>query len=214
MPAGWQQEGGGVTKMSKLKYIKDASTGIEIIVCENANISYPKHTHISHLVIGIVTEGIIGIRADSEEYRCHKGQYYFAALNMPHSLYPISGSYSMINLCIPREDNSDRELEIIRKEVIKNPELKLSIADMSEKACISSYHMIRKFTAENGLTPHKFQLQCRIRKAKDLLIDGMGVADAAAETGFCDQSHLDRVFKKQVGISPEEYAKSAILSKP
>ena len=36
--------------------------------------------------------------------------------------------------------------------------------------------------------------------------------DSAVLVGFCDQSHLDRVFKKQVGISPEQYANSAILS--
>ena len=78
---------------------------------------------------------------------------------------------------------------------------------------ISSYHMIRKFASENGLTPHKFQMQCRVRKAQELLREGYKVIDVAHMVGFCDQSHLDRVFKKQVGISPEQYINSAILSK-
>jgi AraC-like DNA-binding protein len=73
--------------------------------------------------------------------------------------------------------------------------------------------MIRKFRSENGLTPHKFQMQCRIRKAQELLRDGYKVTEVAQMVGFCDQSHLDRVFKKQVGITPEQYAESAILSK-
>ena len=84
---------------------------------------------------------------------------------------------------------------------------------MSQKVNISSYHMIRKFRSENGLTPHKFQMQCRIRKAQELLRDGYKVTDVAQMVGFCDQSHLDRVFKKQVGITPEQYTESAILSK-
>ena len=91
--------------------------------------------------------------------------------------------------------------------------MEISIADMSEKVHISSYHMIRKFAGENGLTPHKFQLQCRIRKAQELLESGMKVVDVATAVGFCDQSHLCRVFKRQMGISPEEYIKSAILYK-
>ena len=123
-------------------------------------------------------------------------------------------TYSMISICIPEKDNIERKLDIIRKEIIGNPELEISIADMSEKANVSSFHMIRKFSSENGLTPHKFQLQCRIRKAQELLQNGMKVVDVAAAVGFCDQSHLCRVFKKQVGITPEEYIKSAILSKP
>ena len=69
--------------------------------------------------------------------------------------------------------------------------------------------MIRKFTAKNGLTPHKFQMQCRIRKAKSLLKKGYKVTDVAQMVDFCAQSHLDRVFKKQVGITPKEYTNSA-----
>ena len=42
----------------------------------------------------------------------------------------------------------------------------------------------------------------------------MKVVDVAMAVGFCDQSHLCREFKKQVGMSPEEYINSAILSKP
>ena len=94
-----------------------------------------------------------------------------------------------------------------------DPELEISVAEMSQKVNISSYHLIRKFSNENGLTPHKFQMQCRIRKAQELLREGHKVTEVAQMVGFCDQSHLDRVFRKQVGISPEEYMKSAILSK-
>lgn len=200
--------------MNKLEYIKDTSTGIEVISYEDVNISYPEHTHIGHFVFGVVTDGTVGVKIGQDEFICHEGEYFSVALNMPHSIYPISDCYSMISICIPEEDKIERELDIIRNEIIGNPELDISIADMSEKVHVSSYHMIRKFASENGLTPHKFQLQCRIRKAQELLEKGMKVCDVATAVGFCDQSHLDRVFKKQLGISPDEYIKSAILSKP
>lgn len=200
--------------MNKLEYIKDISTGIEIISYENVNFSYPTHTHVGHLVFGIVTAGAVAVKIDQDEFICKEGQMFSIALNMPHSINPITETYSMISICLPKEDNAERELDIIRTEIIGNPELEIRIADMSEKVHISSYHMIRKFASENGLTPHKFQLQCRIRKAQELLENGMKVVDVAVAVGFCDQSHLCRVFKKQVGISPEEYSKCAILSKP
>lgn len=199
--------------MNKLKFIKDVSTGIETISYEKVNISYPEHTHTGHFVFGIVTDGIVGIKIKQEHFICHKGEYFSVALNMPHSIYPISDYYSMISICIPEKAPTGKELDIIRREIIGNPELPISIADMSEKVHISSYHMIRKFASENGLTPHKFQLQCRVRKAQELLENGMKVVDAASAVGFCDQSHLCRVFRKQLGITPDEYIKSAILSK-
>lgn len=196
--------------MKKLEYIKDKSTGIEIVSYEDVDLSYPVHTHLGHLIFGIVTGGIVGVKIDREEYECREGELFSIAVNVPHSIYPVSERYSMISICLPAEDDIDRDLDIIRKEIIGSPELEISIADMSEKVHISSYHMIRKFAKENGLTPHKFQLQCRIRKAQEMLEQGVKVVDVAAAVGFCDQSHLCKTFKKMVGISPEEYIKSII----
>lgn len=197
-----------------MQFIKDKSTGVEVVSYQNTSLFYPEHTHIGHAVLGIVTDGTVGIRIAKQEFVCREGEYFSVAVNVPHAIYPISESYSMLSICLPADDRQVRELDIIRRDIIGNPELSLSIADLSEKVHISSYHMIRRFADENGLTPHKFQLQCRIRKAQELLENGMKVVDVAAAVGFCDQSHLDRVFRKQVGISPEEYIKSAILSKP
>lgn len=200
--------------MNKMEYIKDVSTGLEIVSFESVNISYPEHTHIGHYIIGIVTAGTIKIKINRGEFTCNEGELFSVALNLPHSIIPISDKYSMISICIPYADNIERDLDIIRNQIIGNPELEISIAQMSEKVHVSQYHMIRKFSAENGLTPHKFQLQCRVRKAQALLESGMKVVDVAMAVGFCDQSHLCREFKKQVGMSPEEYINSAILSKP
>lgn len=199
--------------MKKLEFIKDVSTGIEIVSFEDVNISYPEHTHIGHYILGIITKGKVRIAIKGEEFICNEGEVFSVALNLSHSIEPISENYSMISVCVPQDDEIERDMDIIRKQIVGNPEVEIKIAEMSEKVHISKYHMIRKFSEENGLTPHKFQLQCRIRKAQELLLNGMKVVDVAATLGFCDQSHLCRVFKKQVGISPEEYINSAIISK-
>ncbi|MCR4590366.1 MAG: AraC family transcriptional regulator [Lachnospiraceae bacterium] len=197
--------------MEKLKFIEDSSTGIEVVSLENVNISYPPHTHTAHYIFGIVTGGTISIRIGDESFNCSEGEYFSVFPDTRHSIEPVTESYSMVTTCIPAKGDISGELNIIKKMIIGNPEMELSIAEMSRKINISSYHMIRKFASENGLTPHKFQMQCRIRKAQELLRKGYKVIDVAQMVGFCDQSHLDRVFKKQVGISPEEY-NFAILS--
>ncbi len=196
----------------KLQYIEDNSTGIETVSLEHVRISYPPHTHVGHYVFGIVTEGSILIRVSGQEFTCSEGECFSVLPDVQHSIEPLSEQYSMITTCIPGNNDAAKELDVIKREILGNPELDLSIEQMSEKVNISSYHMIRKFTSENGLTPHKFQMQCRIRKAQQLLRQGYKVVDVAHMVGFCDQSHLDRVFKKQVGISPEQFIQSAILS--
>ena len=198
--------------MQKLQFIEDRSLGIEVVSLEDVAISYPPHTHVDHYVFGIVTQGKILIEIADLSYECSQGEYFSVLPDVRHSIKPLSGSYSMITTCIPKSDDISKELDIIKREIIGNPEMELGIEQLSQKVNISSYHMIRKFADENGLTPHKFQMQCRVRKAQQLLREGYKVVDVAHMVGFCDQSHLDRVFKKQVGISPEQYINSAILS--
>lgn len=199
--------------MNKYEYIKDVSTGIEVVSMENVKTSFPPHTHTGHYVFGIVTEGCIDIRIGEEVRQCKEGEYFSIYPDVCHSINPVSETYSLVTTCIPGKSDISRELDIIKNAIIGNPEMELSIADMSQRVNISSYHLIRKFSSENGLTPHKFQMQCRIRKAQELLREGNRVIEVAQMVGFCDQSHMDRAFRKQLGISPEEYIKSAILSK-
>ncbi|MBO5470774.1 MAG: AraC family ligand binding domain-containing protein, partial [Lachnospiraceae bacterium] len=47
------------------------------------------HTHIGHLVFGIVTEGKVGVKIDQDEFICNEGEMFSIALNMKHSIYPI-----------------------------------------------------------------------------------------------------------------------------
>jgi AraC-like DNA-binding protein len=67
-------------------------------------------------------------------------------------------------------------------------------------------HLVRSFTATFGLPPHRYLVGRRIETARRLLLDGMRPADAAAEAGFHDQSHLHRHFVRHVGVTPARYA--------
>lgn len=101
----------------------------------------------------------------------------------------------------------------MKNKLISIPESSISIANMSHEICISSFHMIRQFKKEFGLTPHQFQIQCRIRKAQKMLLSDKTITEVALGTGFCDQSHFDKCFKKIVGMTPASYKKVARLSR-
>ncbi len=84
----------------------------------------------------------------------------------------------------------------------------LSIDTLAGIACLSPYHFIRTFSGQTGLTPHAWLMQLRTRKAKDFLGRGLPIADVAAQTGFSDQSHLNRSFKRLLGFTPGQYRNS------
>lgn len=101
----------------------------------------------------------------------------------------------------------------VKHKLLKLPEASISIADMSDEICVSSFHMIRQFKKEMGLTPHQFQIQCRVRKAQKMLLSDRTIAEVALDTGFCDQSHFVRCFKKIIGMTPASYQKAVKLSR-
>ncbi|GAA2045023.1 AraC family transcriptional regulator [Catenulispora yoronensis] len=67
-------------------------------------------------------------------------------------------------------------------------------------------HLIRSFTREYGMAPHRYLTSRRVDLARGLLLTGMPPARAATASGFWDQSHLARHFKRVVGVSPGRFA--------
>ena len=70
---------------------------------------------------------------------------------------------------------------------------------------IDPLRLLRAFRKQVGLPPHAYQNHVRVRQAKRLLVAGWSITNAALETGFTDQSHFHRHFKKMVGVTPGQY---------
>jgi Transcriptional regulator containing an amidase domain and an AraC-type DNA-binding HTH domain len=85
------------------------------------------------------------------------------------------------------------------------PESDTGLVEMADSVFVSKYHFIREFKKYIGMTPHKFKIQIRIRKAQYMLREGRDLTEIALTTGFYDQSHFIRWFKQIVGMSPSDY---------
>ena len=80
-----------------------------------------------------------------------------------------------------------------------------SLAQLAQSAGLSRYQLIRAFRAATGMTPHAYQLNASVNRARSRLQAGMDLARLAHELGFADQSHFQRVFKAHAGITPGRY---------
>jgi AraC-like DNA-binding protein len=83
----------------------------------------------------------------------------------------------------------------------------ISLDDLAMISGLSRYHLVRTFAAAFGLPPHAFQIHVRIEKARPLLAAGISPAIIAADTGFADQSHFIRHFRRIYGITPRQYSR-------
>jgi len=88
----------------------------------------------------------------------------------------------------------------------------VSIAAAAAECGLSRSYFIRAFRKTTGKTPHKWLLDCRVARAKQLLADReMPIAEIAMECGFSDQSHLTRVFASLVGVPPGAWRRENVL---
>jgi AraC-like DNA-binding protein len=63
----------------------------------------------------------------------------------------------------------------------------------------------RAFHAAFGIAPHAYLVGRRVDRARHLLHDGWGIAEAAVASGFYDQAHLTRHFTRVLGMTPGGY---------
>jgi AraC-like DNA-binding protein len=85
-----------------------------------------------------------------------------------------------------------------------------SLAELAAMTELSPFALLRAFRYETGLPPHAYLNQQRVRRARLLLDRGVGPAEVAAETGFADQAHLTRHFKRVVGVPPGAYQRERL----
>lgn len=188
---------------------------IECVHYRNWTKAYPPHTHAEHLTLGIVEEGSVCIVIEGKSEIYSAGDEFQIPPDVLHELKPVDDNgYSMLVTCVRTQaSNGNGELVELKDSILDQPENLYLIEEMARDTNISPFHLIRKFKKMYGLTPHQFQIQCKVRKAQKLLEEEKSVCEVTYDAGFCDQSHLDRCFQKIVGLTPKEY-KEASSTKP
>lgn len=104
--------------------------------------------------------------------------------------------------------SEDKRVRAVIDYMAAHLDSNISLDDLAMITGLSRFHLLRVFRAATGLPPHTYFNHMRLRRAKRLLFDGTSIADAAAATGFADQSHLNRHFKAMWGVSPGAFIAS------
>jgi AraC family transcriptional regulator len=107
----------------------------------------------------------------------------------------------------PRGGLPERKLRAALEYIEDHLDSELTLDDIAAVAHLSPYHFARMFKTSTGLPPHRYVITRRIERAKRLLRDGgdLSLAQVAARSGFWDQGHFTRHFKRLVGVTPKRF---------
>jgi AraC-like DNA-binding protein len=97
-------------------------------------------------------------------------------------------------------------LKRVEEYVRANLDSTLDIDELAGLIRMSSSHFTRSFSKTVGQTPHRYVIQCRVEKARELLTaTDLPLTEIALATGFSDQSHFSRRFQELTGFPPGAY---------
>ena len=83
---------------------------------------------------------------------------------------------------------------------------RLKLADVADYVYVSQWHLSKLLNKYTGQNFSEILNRVRMEQAKKLLENpSLRIGDIAEAVGFLDMAHFSRVFKKQVGVSANEY---------
>jgi two-component system response regulator YesN len=99
----------------------------------------------------------------------------------------------------------------IRKFIIEHSHEDLSLEAIGNMVGLSPFYISKIFKEQFGVNYIDFLTECRIEKAKKLMLDpDKSMKAIAIEAGYRDPNYFSKVFRKMCNISPSEYRRALL----
>jgi AraC family transcriptional regulator len=110
---------------------------------------------------------------------------------------------------VSRSGLPEAQLRRVVDFIEANLQHNVSLSDLANLVGIVPDVLARKMKASVGVSPYRYLLERRIRRAEDLLRSSdMSIAEIALEVGFSSQSHFTAQFRKLSNLTPGAYRAS------
>lgn len=163
---------------------------------------------------GLDGEPVFGSEKITEIFENLRRQIADGALDNEKNEFAMLSVLYAVFAQLPRKAASESQREFYVRQVrnyvdnmVSNPIYVQRIADFCR---LDRHYLCRIFKAETGLTLQQYVIDCKMRKAKNLLLlSDISVGDVARSVGYYDAFNFSKMFKKHFGLSPTEFRKSA-----
>ncbi|NDV26411.1 AraC family transcriptional regulator [Desulfovibrio sp. JC010] len=122
-------------------------------------------------------------------------------------LYQIIETHSCGKIIAQKTGPQHGALHRVKNFIDQNFQQKLTLQELAQTACLSPFHLQKLFVNKYGRSPQEYIIFKRVLEARALIENNTPLIEAALKSGFSDQSHFSRHFKKVIGISPGQFLK-------
>jgi len=109
----------------------------------------------------------------------------------------------------PRGGLAAGALRRVCEHVASHLDESVALEVLAAEAHLSVYHFARAFRQSMGVSPHRYILEQRVKRAQQMLRQtDLPLATLASAVGFSDQAHFSRYFHRLVGVTPSSYRRT------
>jgi len=120
----------------------------------------------------------------------------------------IITSYFMKHAHLLVDDTDERVLRVVhyvRDNIAEN----ITLEKMADVGCVAKSHLSRLFHKAFGISPMQYVTRNKIQYSQWLLLSSeMSIGDVAKSVGISDVSYFIRLFRKNIGFTPQDYRES------
>ncbi len=101
-----------------------------------------------------------------------------------------------------------KECALAKRYIDANYSKNITLDSLAEITHINKFYLAHSFTECMGQSPINYLTEVRLAASKQqLTTSNMSIAQIATNNGFSSQSYFSQIFKKKVGITPQQYRK-------
>jgi AraC-like DNA-binding protein len=131
-------------------------------------------------------------------------------LNLADALAAVDPSVTRRKLSVCDWRAVGRARDVLDANVQKG----VTSAELEAVTGLTRYALARHFRACLGTSPYRYLTMRRLDRARSLIRHGAPLVDAALSSGFADQSHMTRHFRKAYGMPPGRWAAIVLQERP
>lgn len=134
------------------------------------------------------------------------------SIYMIETLFTVSLSAKLTEIRIQRLKGSDKAVEAVKRWILANYNQHAELNTLANMVYLTPSYLSKLFKQETGLTLTDYIIEIRIKKAKHLLKNSldMKVHEIGTEVGYVDPAYFNKLFKRIVGVTPNEYKRISI----
>ncbi len=156
---------------------------------------------------GLLAAAFAHLAGSGGATRSWRGQAdFYAILDLLLAAQPMTGADRLITAGIPLP--SRQLAEHVEAQIREHYHEPLTLIAMARKAGVSVSTLTHRYRVETGgRTPIGRLIEHRLDVARGMLLKGTSLKAVVAHTGFYDEFHLSKAFKRRFGFPPRRYTR-------